>query len=144
MTARKKLTKKQLDKFKMMLLMEQQTIAKHLVDLKDVSQSQLERGPGDDVDIASTEISQAAIQKLGNREQKHLKKVQDSLKKIEEGEYGMCEECGEPIGLKRLEARPIALFCIDCKSELEGKERHYVDDNSTNSPSQSNWNAGSD
>ena len=65
---------------------------------------------------------------MGNREQKHLGKIDYALKKIESGDYGVCEECGEEIAPARLEARPITLFCIDCKTLQEQKERQYIDE----------------
>ncbi len=49
-----------------------------------------------------------------------------ALEKIEDGIYGECESCGEDIGMKRLEARPVAELCIDCKSEQEKLERREV------------------
>ncbi|HQH26803.1 MAG TPA: TraR/DksA family transcriptional regulator, partial [Oligoflexia bacterium] len=82
---------------------------------------------GDPVDMASVEITQAQIQKLGNREKKLLGKIEYSLRKIENGDYGVCERCGEKISPARLEARPVAQYCIDCKTELEQNERRYSD-----------------
>jgi len=123
------MNKKILDKFKKLLLKEKEGVLDHIQNLKGSSDQNLnEDGPGDDVDIASTEIAQTALQKLGNREQKHLGKIDYALGKIESGEYGVCEECGEDIAPARLEARPITLFCIDCKTLQEQKERQYVDD----------------
>jgi len=123
------MNKKILDKFKKLLLKEKEGVLDHIQNLKGSSDQNLnEVGPGDDVDIASTEIAQTALQKLGNREQKHLGKIDYALGKIESGEYGVCEECGEDIAPARLEARPITLFCIDCKTLQEQKERQYVDD----------------
>ena len=122
------MNKKQLEKFKKLLLTEKEGVLRHLDQLKGSSEQHLEIGPGDEVDIASTEITQASIHKLGVREQKHLSKIDYALRKIEEGEYGTCESCGEEIAPARLEARPIALFCIDCKTQQELRERQYVDE----------------
>lgn len=121
------MNKKQLDKFRKLLLEEKHSVLQHLYELQGSSSQQLGTEPGDQVDIAATEISQTAIQKLGNREKKHLQKVDYAIGKIDAGEYGICEMCGEEIGVARLEARPIALFCIDCKTAQEQKERQYVD-----------------
>jgi DnaK suppressor protein len=117
--------KRELDKFKKLLLMERQEILRHLSELEGASETQLSQSGGDSVDLASLEITQAAIQKLGNREKKLLNKIQYSLDKIENGEYGTCERCGEKISPARLEARPVAQYCIDCKTELERDERRY-------------------
>lgn len=122
------MNKKLLQKFKTLLLKEKQSVINHLQELRGSSEQQLEQISGDDVDIASTEITQAALQKLGSREQKHLQKIDFALAKIESGEYGTCEMCGEEIATGRLEARPVALFCIDCKTQQEQRERQYVDE----------------
>jgi DnaK suppressor protein len=122
------MNKKLLAKFKTLLINERDGVLKHLNELRGSSEQQLEQGPGDEVDIASSEITQAALQKLGSREQKHLGKIDYALEKIESGEYGTCESCGEEIAPARLEARPIALFCIDCKTQQEQRERQYVDE----------------
>lgn len=60
-----------------------------------------------------------------DRERKLIKKIDESLEKIDSGEYGYCEECGIEIGVRRLEARPTATLCIDCKSldEIREKQR---------------------
>lgn len=119
--------KRELEKFQKLLLMERQNILQHLSQLEGVSNDEISQGGGDSVDIASLEITQAAIQKLGNREKKLLKKIDHALKKFEDGEYGICEYCGEKITPARLEARPVAQYCIDCKTELEQNERRYSD-----------------
>ena len=119
--------KRELDKFRKLLLLERQGILQHLTELEGASETQLSQGGGDSVDLASLEITQAAIQKLGNREKNLLKKIEYSLEKIESGDYGTCERCGEKIAPARLEARPVAQFCIDCKTELESNERRYSD-----------------
>ena len=135
------MNKKQLAKFKKLLTDEKEAVLKHLVELKGSSEGYDEGASGDQVDIASTEIAQAAIQKLGNREKKHLKKIDIALEKIESGEYGTCESCGEDISPARLEARPIALFCIDCKTAQEQRERQYVDEKEEDEDS---WSGDSD
>ena len=58
-----------------------------------------------------------------NRERKLIKKVEESIARIESGEYGYCDSCGVEIGLKRLEARPTATLCIDCKTLEEHREK---------------------
>lgn len=119
--------KRDLDKFKKLLLAERDGIVQHLMELEGASETQLSQGGGDSVDIASLEITQAAIQKLGNREKKLLTKIDYALKKIDDGDYGVCEKCGEDISHGRLEARPVTQYCIDCKTELESNERRYSD-----------------
>ena len=58
-----------------------------------------------------------------DRERKLIKKIDEALKEIESGDYGYCESCGAEIGLRRLEARPTATMCIDCKTLDEIKEK---------------------
>ena len=58
-----------------------------------------------------------------DRERKLIKKIDDSLKEIESGDYGFCEACGIEIGIRRLEARPTASLCIDCKTLDEIREK---------------------
>ena len=117
--------KKDLDTLKKMLLDEKSKILKHLESLSDSAEEDLEQGSGDQVDIASLEINQANLQKIGKRETFLLKKIDLALKKIDEGSYGLCESCGEEIAVPRLMARPVAQLCIDCKTEQESMERRY-------------------
>ncbi len=77
----------------------------------------------DEMDAASSEVNLQFAGRLREREQGLLAKIDAALLKIEEGEYGACISCGEEIGVKRLEARPVAELCIDCKSEQEKLER---------------------
>ncbi|MPN28820.1 RNA polymerase-binding transcription factor DksA [bioreactor metagenome] len=58
-----------------------------------------------------------------DRERKLIKKIDEALERITAGEYGYCDNCGVEIGLKRLEARPTATLCIDCKTLQEIRER---------------------
>ena len=77
----------------------------------------------DEVDSASSEMNLSFTGRLRERERGLLAKIDAAIEKIQEGEYGQCESCGEEIGLKRLEARPVAELCIDCKAEQEKLER---------------------
>lgn len=76
----------------------------------------------DEIDSASSESGVAFVGRLRERERLLLLKVEASLAKIEAGTFGVCISCGEDIGLKRLQARPVADLCIDCKSEQEKRE----------------------
>jgi len=82
----------------------------------------------DEVDQASSEYMQAFSFRLRGRERFLLGKIEKALKKIAEGEYGLCEECDEQISLKRLEARPEAQLCIQCKEAQEKEEAVYAED----------------
>ena len=61
-----------------------------------------------------------------DRERKLLKKIDETLKKLDEHDYGFCESCGIEIGLRRLEARPTATLCIDCKTLDEIREKQMA------------------
>ena len=79
----------------------------------------------DEIDSASSESGLAFIGRLRERERILLQKIEVALEKIREGTYGKCITCGEDIGVKRLEARPVAELCIDCKSQQEKLEGRY-------------------
>jgi DnaK suppressor protein len=119
--------KKDLDTIRELLEEEKKRIHRHLEDISDSSVADLDTASGDSVDIASLEINQNSLQKIGKRELNHLKKIDVALKKMEDGTYGECESCGEQIALARLMARPVAQLCIDCKTEQENEERRYSD-----------------
>lgn len=74
-------------------------------------------------DQASAETDRSFMLRLRGREQKLLKKIEEALERIDTGKYGICEVCGEEIGIKRLEARPVTTMCIECKTEQEEEEK---------------------
>ena len=73
-------------------------------------------------DRATAESDRAFTLRLRDRERKLIKKIQQALTRIEEGEFGVCVECGEEIGTARLKARPMTTLCINCKSKQEEDE----------------------
>ncbi len=77
-------------------------------------------------DRASQESDMALELRNRDRERKLIKKIDETLAKIDADEYGYCESCGIEIGLKRLEARPTATLCIDCKTLDEIRERQVA------------------
>ncbi len=79
----------------------------------------------DEMDLASSEYLQSFTFRLRGREKFLLEKIDKSLEKITKGEFGLCEECGEEISIKRLEARPETNLCIKCKEEQERAERDF-------------------
>jgi DnaK suppressor protein len=74
-------------------------------------------------DQASAEEDQRFSMRIMEREQKLLKKVNEALDRMKNQTYGICEQCGEDIPYKRLKARPVTTFCIECKTLQEQKER---------------------
>lgn len=80
------------------------------------------------VDRASSEADRALELRTRDRQRKLINKINAALRRIEIGEYGYCEETGEPIGLNRLEARPTATMCLEAQERHERKERTVRDD----------------
>lgn len=77
----------------------------------------------DPADRATQEEEFSLELRTRDRERKLIKKINETLVSIEEGDYGYCEACGIEIGIRRLEARPTATMCVDCKSLAEIKEK---------------------
>ena len=74
-------------------------------------------------DRASQEEGFSLELRTRDRERKLISKIEEAIQSIQEGEYGYCESCGVEIGIRRLEARPTATLCIDCKTMAELRER---------------------
>jgi DnaK suppressor protein len=74
-------------------------------------------------DRASVESDRSFELRLRGRERKLMEKIEEALSRIDAGTYGVCDECGEDIAVKRLEARPVAKYCIDCKTKQEQQEK---------------------
>ena len=77
----------------------------------------------DPTDRASLESDRNFELRIRDRERKLINKIRQALERIEDGTFGLCESCEEPIGLERLRARPVTTLCIDCKTEQERQER---------------------
>lgn len=82
----------------------------------------------DIADRASTESERSIELRTRDRQRKLVAKIDDALRRLEEGTYGYCEETGDPISLKRLDARPIATMTIEAQERHERRERVYRDD----------------
>ena len=120
----KYMSKKQLDHFKKILLKWKSQLeseaGKTVRHMKNESVSF-----ADPNDRASQESDFGLELRTRDRERKLLKKIQFSLKNIENGSYGFCEETGEEIGLGRLEARPVATLCLEAQERREIKDKQY-------------------
>jgi DnaK suppressor protein len=90
-------------------------------------QSENENHP-DFADRASSETDRAIELRARDRQRKLIAKINEALARIDDGTYGYCEETGEPISLKRLEARPIATLSLEAQERHERNERVYRDD----------------
>jgi DnaK suppressor protein len=77
----------------------------------------------DTIDLATEESNRDFRLRMKDRERRLIIKIRKALARMDEGEYGECVVCGEPIGDRRLEIRPVTTHCIDCKTEAETQER---------------------
>jgi len=118
---------RRLKKFRQILLAKKLNLLKKARDSRG-EDMQLEKDEfPDEIDLASTEYLHSFTFRLRGREKTFLKKIDYALSKIDEGTFGVCEECEEEISLKRLEARPETTLCIKCKEAQERHERSQAD-----------------
>lgn len=114
-------------KFKAMFLQEKAKLSTNLEKLTqklEISKEEL----FDESDLSSFEINQALQLRLQGRESVFLTKIEEALTRLENGTFGVCECCDEPIEQKRLEARPTTTLCILCKEDQEKREAVYTDE----------------
>jgi len=78
---------------------------------------------GDEIDLATDEISRELDARITMRQHRQLKEIEDALERIRLGEYGNCEECGEPIPVQRLRLFPAARLCVKCQEEMDQYEK---------------------
>jgi DnaK suppressor protein len=116
---------KQLEYFKTKLISWRDQILKDCSEtITDLQDNQVE---ADVIDAAAKEADYKLTLRARNRDFKLLKKIDEALGRIDNGTYGYCEETGEPIGVKRLEARPIATLGIEAQERHEREERTHRD-----------------
>lgn len=77
----------------------------------------------DPTDRASLESDRNFELRIRDRERMLINKIRQALERIDDGSFGLCESCDEPIGAERLRARPVTTLCIDCKTEQERQEK---------------------
>ena len=117
----------QLEYFRRKLENWKKSLLEQSVDtLEDLRQGGLNQP--DDIDRASLETDKALDLRTKDRARKLIGKIDEALKRIEDGEYGYCEETGEPIGIERLEARPVATLCLDAQERHERMEKTYSEE----------------
>lgn len=83
-------------------------------------------GLADEVDLAAHEENFRLVLRARDRELKLIRKIDFSIEALKEGDYGYCDDCGLDIGLARLEARPTATKCVECKTIAELKEKQLI------------------
>src|ERR1700759_337901 len=119
------MNKAQLNKFKQLLEEKRDEIVKKAKQTLNEDMMLDTDDLPDEMDLASSEYLQSFTFRLRGREKSFLDKIEKALRKIDEGTFGVCEECGEEIQVKRLEARPETTLCIRCKEDQERAERDY-------------------
>ena len=114
-----KLDRKTIAKFRKILLKEREQIVGEVKQIVESSKEMGQDGIQDIGDEAANIYNKQVLLSLNENERIRLKEVDESLDRIENGTYGVCEECGGPISLKRLEVRPVAKYCVPCLTKLE-------------------------
>jgi len=120
------MNKVQLKKFKSLLTDKRDEIVKKAKQTLEEDMTLDANDLPDEMDLASSEYLQSFTFRLRGREKVFLDKIEKALRKIEDGSFGVCEECGEEISIKRLEARPETTLCIRCKEDQERMEKDYT------------------
>ena len=118
----------QLEYFRQKLIIWKKSIVSQSVDtLEDLRQGGLSQP--DEIDRASLETDKALDLRTKDRIRKLINKIDEALERIEDGSYGYCEETGDPIGIERLEARPVATLSIEAQERHERMEKTFDDEN---------------
>jgi DnaK suppressor protein len=120
------MNKVQLKRFKTLLTEKRDEIVKKAKQTLEEDMTLDANDLPDEMDLASSEYLQSFTFRLRGREKVFLDKIEKALRKIEDGSFGTCEECGEEISIKRLEARPETTLCIRCKEDQERHEKDYT------------------
>lgn len=108
------------EEMKALLLKLKEEVMQEIAQAKKSDDSPLATDPSGDIyDQASNERERELTLLLGDREREKLRNIDEALQRIEDGEYGICEECEEEIPLGRLKVMPFARHCVKCKSDLE-------------------------
>src|SRR5580658_10766622 len=121
------MNERQLEYFKLKLLTWKDEILRESRETVTHLQAETENHP-DLADRASSETDRALELRTRDRQRKLISKIEDALRRIDDGSYGFCEETGEPIGVARLDARPIATLSLEAQERHERRERVHRDD----------------
>ena len=121
------MNERQLEYFKQKLMSWKDEILRESRETVIHLQKETENHP-DLADRATSETDRALELRTRDRQRKLISKIDEALRRIEDGSYGYCEETGEPIGLARLEARPVAIMSVEAQERHERRERVHRDD----------------
>jgi DnaK suppressor protein len=122
MDQKKGLDKRTITNFKKTLLKEREQILGEVKQIYESSKEMGQDGIQDIADEAANIYNKQILLSLNENERTRLQEVDEALDRIESRTYGVCEECGEPIGLKRLNVRPVAKYCVPCLTSLEKRK----------------------
>jgi DnaK suppressor protein len=114
-----KLDKRALERFKKLLLKEREQLFGNVKQMHESSKEMGQNGIQDIGDEAANIYNRHILLTLNENDRFLLKEVDEALDRIKTSTYGICDECGEPIGLKRLEVKPVAKYCVPCKEKME-------------------------
>ncbi len=119
------LRREKLESVKSLLLTRRETLAR---DLRQATQDFIADEPSysDSIDQAAADVDRTFAVHLKNRERDLLRQIDEALLRIDGGEFGDCEQCGEVISEGRIKAFPFSTLCIDCKAELESGQRRMT------------------
>jgi DnaK suppressor protein len=121
------MNERQREYFKQKLLNWKEDILRESKETLSHLQAETENHP-DIADRASSETDRSLELRTRDRQRKLISKIDEAIRRIEDGSYGYCEETGEPIGLARLDARPIATLSLEAQERHERRERVHRDD----------------
>ena len=113
------------DEFKSLLLSRRmELLSKAIKTMEGMTEMKEGReGFSDPMDRASLESDRNFLLRVRDRERKLIQKIDEALKRIENGTFGICEVCGEDISEERLRVRPVTTLCVNCKTDQEEKEK---------------------
>ena len=121
------MNERQRDYFRRKLVMWKEDIIRESRETLTVLQNESENHP-DFADRASSETDRAIELRARDRQRKLISKIDQAMARVDDGTYGYCEETGDPIALKRLDARPIATLSVEAQERHERREKVYRDD----------------
>jgi DnaK suppressor protein len=121
------MNERQLEYFRQKLLGWKEDILRESKETLGHLQAETENHP-DLADRASSETDRALELRTRDRQRKLISKIEEAIRRVEDGSYGYCEDTGEPISLARLEARPIATLSLEAQERHERRERVHRDD----------------
>ncbi len=113
------LTTRDVTEFRRKLEAERAEASHHVAQLDRERQSMSDEGPRDIVDICVVNLSRETLFERSSAKRQLLNRINVALRRIDDGSFGICSECGEPINRKRLEAMPWTSYCLRCQEEME-------------------------